>query len=68
LELDELEIAIDPLVIVVGSEGRGLSRLVGETCDLLVSIPMAAAAESLNASVAAAVTLAEVARRRRRAE
>jgi 23S rRNA (guanosine2251-2'-O)-methyltransferase len=63
--LDELELAIDPLVVVVGSEGRGLSRLVGETCDVSVSIPMAAAAESLNASVAASVTLAEVARRRR---
>ena len=46
----------EPVVVVVGSEGRGLSRLVGETCDLTVSIPMAAAAESLNASVAAAVT------------
>jgi 23S rRNA (guanosine2251-2'-O)-methyltransferase len=63
--LDDLEVALDPLVLVVGSEGRGLSRLVGETCDLLVSIPMTAAAESLNASVAAAVALAEVARRRR---
>ncbi|HVQ91670.1 MAG TPA: 23S rRNA (guanosine(2251)-2'-O)-methyltransferase RlmB [Mycobacteriales bacterium] len=63
--LDDLETAVDPLVIVVGSEGRGLSRLVGETCDLTVSIPMIGAAESLNASVAAAVTLAEVARRRR---
>jgi len=63
--LDELEIATEPVVVVVGSEGRGLSRLVGETCDLTVSIPMAPAAESLNASVAAAVTLAEVARRRR---
>jgi 23S rRNA (guanosine2251-2'-O)-methyltransferase len=63
--LDELEMATEPLVIVVGSEGRGLSRLVGETCDLTVSIPMAPAAESLNASVAVAVTLAEVARRRR---
>jgi 23S rRNA (guanosine2251-2'-O)-methyltransferase len=63
--VDELEIATEPLVVVVGSEGRGLSRLVGETCDMTVSIPMAAAAESLNASVAAAVTLAEVARRRR---
>jgi 23S rRNA (guanosine2251-2'-O)-methyltransferase len=63
--LDELELATEPLVIVVGSEGRGLSRLVGETCDLTVSIPMSPAAESLNASVAAAVTLAEVARRRR---
>lgn len=64
--LDDLELATEPLVVVVGSEGRGLSRLVGETCDLTVAIPMAPAAESLNASVAAAVTLAEVARRRRR--
>jgi 23S rRNA (guanosine2251-2'-O)-methyltransferase len=64
--LDDLEMATEPLVVVVGSEGRGLSRLVGETCDLTVSIPMSGAAESLNASVAAAVTLAEIARRRRR--
>lgn len=63
--LDDLQTADDPLVVVVGSEGRGLSRLVGETCDLTISIPMAGAAESLNASVAAAVTLAEIARRRR---
>jgi 23S rRNA (guanosine2251-2'-O)-methyltransferase len=63
--VDDLELATDPIVVVVGSEGRGLSRLVGQTCDLTVSIPMASAAESLNASVAAAVTLAEVARRRR---
>lgn len=63
--LDDLEMATEPVVVVVGSEGRGLSRLVGETCDLTVSIPMVAAAESLNASVAAAVTLAEIARRRR---
>ena len=59
-----LEAAVGPLVIVVGSEGRGLSRLVGATCDLRVSIPMTSTVESLNASVAAAVTLAEVARRR----
>lgn len=65
--LDDLEVAVDPMVVVVGSEGRGLSRLVGETCDLTVSIPMDGATESLNASVAAAVALAEVARRRRRA-
>jgi 23S rRNA (guanosine2251-2'-O)-methyltransferase len=63
--LDDLPFATDPMVIVVGSEGRGLSRLVGETCDVTVSIPMSGRAESLNASVAAAVTLAEVARRRR---
>ncbi len=64
MPLYELEAAVGPMVVVVGSEGRGLSRLVGETCDLLVSIPMASDVESLNASVAAAVTLAEIARRR----
>ncbi|GAA4564560.1 hypothetical protein GCM10023176_10800 [Micromonospora coerulea] len=63
-DLYDLEAAVGPLVVVVGSEGRGLSRLVGETCDLTVSIPMISDVESLNASVAAAVTLAEVARRR----
>jgi 23S rRNA (guanosine2251-2'-O)-methyltransferase len=64
MSLYELEAAVGPIVVVVGSEGRGLSRLVGETCDLLVSIPMSSDVESLNASVAAAVTLAEIARRR----
>ncbi|AGZ46473.1 23S rRNA (guanosine(2251)-2'-O)-methyltransferase RlmB [Actinoplanes friuliensis] len=63
-DLYQLEAAVGPLLVVVGSEGRGLSRLVGETCDLRVSIPMMSEVESLNASVAAAVTLAEVARRR----
>ena len=63
-DLYNLEAAVGPLVIVVGSEGRGLSRLVGATCDLRVSIPIASTVDSLNASVAAAVTLAEVARRR----
>ena len=63
--LDDLDAADGPIVVVVGSEGRGLSRLVGETCDLTVSIPMAGPAESLNAAVAAGVALAEIARRRR---
>ena len=62
---DELDLATGPLVVVVGSEGRGLSRLVRETCDQTVSIPMAAGVESLNASVAAGIVLSEVARRRR---
>jgi 23S rRNA (guanosine2251-2'-O)-methyltransferase len=66
-DVDGLSLATDPLVVVVGSEGRGLSRLVRETCDETVSIPMAAGVESLNASVAAGVLLAEVARRRRAA-
>jgi 23S rRNA (guanosine2251-2'-O)-methyltransferase len=64
---DDLRVGTDPVVLVVGSEGRGLSRLVGEACDLRVSIPMTADTESLNASVAAAVLLAEVARQRRKA-
>jgi 23S rRNA (guanosine2251-2'-O)-methyltransferase len=55
-----------PLVVVVGSEGKGLSRLVRQNCDAVLSIPMAGPTESLNASVAAGVVLAEVARQRRR--
>jgi 23S rRNA (guanosine2251-2'-O)-methyltransferase len=67
VSLDDFELATDPLVLVVGSEGKGLSRLVRETCDVTVSIPMARSVESLNASVAAGVVLADVARRRRAA-
>jgi 23S rRNA (guanosine2251-2'-O)-methyltransferase len=67
ITVDELKLATSPLVVVVGSEGRGLSRLVREACDETVSIPMAAGVDSLNASVAAGVVLAEVARRRRTA-
>jgi len=63
--LDDLD-AEGPLVVVVGSEGKGLSRLVRQNCDAVVSIPMAGPAESLNASVAAGVVLAEIARQRRR--
>lgn len=62
--LSDLELATDPLVLVVGSEARGLSRLVADTCDLNVHVPMATGAESLNVSVAAGVALYEVARRR----
>ena len=65
LDLDALELATGPMVLVVGAEGRGLSRLVGETCDVRVRIPLAGSVESLNASVAAGVALSEVARRRR---
>ena len=66
VSLDDFEVATGPLVVVVGSEGEGLSRLVAQTCDLTVAIPMSGMTESLNAGVAAAVTLAEVARRRRK--
>jgi 23S rRNA (guanosine2251-2'-O)-methyltransferase len=65
LDLDDLELATSPLVLVVGAEGGGLSRLVAQTCDVLVRIPMASGVESLNASVATGVALAEIARRRR---
>ncbi len=64
VQLPDLELAKEPLVIVVGSEGKGLSRLVSETCDQIVSIPMSSAVESLNAGIATGVTLYEVARRR----
>jgi 23S rRNA (guanosine2251-2'-O)-methyltransferase len=63
--LDELDVATDALVLVVGAEDKGLSRLVAETCDVLVRIPMSNAVESLNAGVAAGVALSEIARRRR---
>ncbi|MEV6274330.1 23S rRNA (guanosine(2251)-2'-O)-methyltransferase RlmB [Nocardia sp. NPDC051832] len=62
--LDTFDGSMDT-VIVVGSEGKGLSRLVRETCDSILSIPMAGPVESLNASVAAGVVLSEVARQRR---
>lgn len=53
-----------PLAIVVGSEGRGLRRLVKESCDHLVSIPLHGKIESLNASVAGALVMYEVVRQR----
>lgn len=56
--------AKSPLVVVVGSEGKGLSRLVTETCDAVVSIPIAASTESLNAGIAASVTLYEISKNR----
>ncbi|AEV72816.1 rRNA methylase, putative, group 3 [Mycolicibacterium rhodesiae NBB3] len=64
LTVDELD-GTGPILVVVGSEGKGLSRLVRENCDAVVSIPMAGPTESLNASVAAGVVLAEIARQRR---
>jgi 23S rRNA (guanosine2251-2'-O)-methyltransferase len=54
------DILTSPVAIVVGAEGAGLSRLVGETCDWRVSIPMAVGTESLNASVAASIVLQAV--------
>ena len=64
ITIDELD-GSGPILVVVGSEGKGLSRLVRDNCDAIVSIPMAGPTESLNASVAAGVVLAEIARQRR---
>lgn len=63
--LDTLAFATDPLVLVIGSEGKGLSRLVAEKCDAIASIPMASTTESLNAGIATGIALYEVARLRR---
>jgi 23S rRNA (guanosine2251-2'-O)-methyltransferase len=64
IALPALQLADRPLVVVVGSEGKGLSRLVRQTCDQVVSIPMSASTESLNAGIAAAVTLYAIAQLR----
>ena len=64
VSLPGLELADRPLILVVGSEGKGLSRLVTETCDAVVSIPIGAATESLNAGIAASVSLYEVSKLR----
>lgn len=60
----ELPVADQPLVLVVGGEAGGLSRLARARCDLVASIPMVAGTESLNAGVAAGIALYEVARLR----
>ena len=57
----------DPLIVVLGSEGKGLSRLVRESCDAIAGIPITSMVESLNASVAAGISLYAVARARREA-
>ncbi len=57
VSLPDLKLGTEPLVVVVGSEGKGLSRLVTETCDAIVSIPIESSTESLNAGIAASVAL-----------
>jgi len=64
--LSEMKLADESLMIVVGSEGKGLSRLVREKCDLVVSIPMRSSTESLNASVATSIALFWVDEQRRK--
>ena len=57
-----------PMAVVVGGEGQGVSRLMREKCDFIVSIPMRGHVNSLNASNAAAILLYEIDRQRRAAE
>jgi 23S rRNA (guanosine2251-2'-O)-methyltransferase len=64
VSLPGLELATEPLCLVVGSEGKGLSRLVREHCDQIVSIPIDSDIESLNASMAVGISLYEVSRQR----
>ena len=66
-DIADLELADSPLVLVVGSEGSGLSRLVTERCDVTARIPISGQAESLNAGIAASIALYEVSRLRARA-
>lgn len=62
--LPDLDLADGPLVVVIGSEGKGISRLVGETCDQIVSIPMSSGLESLNAGVATGIALYAISQHR----
>jgi 23S rRNA (guanosine2251-2'-O)-methyltransferase len=62
--LPEAQLGDVPIVLVVGAEGAGLSRLVRETCDMVVSIPLDPRTESLNASVACGIAIYEISRQR----
>ncbi|TPW75543.1 23S rRNA (guanosine(2251)-2'-O)-methyltransferase RlmB [Schumannella soli] len=64
VSLPGLELANRPLLVVTGSEGKGLSRLITEKCDAIVSIPISSVTESLNAGIATSVTLYEIAKLR----
>jgi 23S rRNA (guanosine2251-2'-O)-methyltransferase len=61
---DEVDYRV-PTAFVLGAEGTGLRRLVRETCDRVVGIPMAGQVSSLNVSVSAGIALFEAARQRR---
>ena len=61
-----MKIAAEPIMIVVGSEGKGLARLTREKCDLVISIPISASTESLNASVATSIALFHIDQTRRK--
>jgi 23S rRNA (guanosine2251-2'-O)-methyltransferase len=59
--LPAFQLADRPLLVIAGSEGQGLSRLVSELCDQIVSIPIGGKTESLNASVATSIALYQIA-------
>jgi 23S rRNA (guanosine2251-2'-O)-methyltransferase len=63
-DIGDLDLAGSPLVLAVGSEGKGLSRLVAERCDVVARIPITGPAESLNAGIAASIALYAVSRLR----
>jgi 23S rRNA (guanosine2251-2'-O)-methyltransferase len=65
IDLDQYDGFADPVALVVGAEGTGLSRLVRERCDVVVRIPIDRATESLNVSVAAGIALYAAAAARR---
>lgn len=62
--IHDVELGDDPIAVVMGAEGTGMSRLARSRCDVLARIPMRGVVPSLNVSAAAAVTLFEIARRR----
>ena len=64
MQMHDFKLGTEPLVLVIGSEGKGLSRLVQENCDAIASISINSATESLNAGIAASVALYEVSKRR----
>lgn len=64
-DVGELDLATEPLVLVTGSEGKGLSRVAREQCDVVAQIPIGGEVESLNASVATGIALYAVAQARR---
>jgi 23S rRNA (guanosine2251-2'-O)-methyltransferase len=62
--LGEVAVVTEPMVLVVGAEGSGLSRVVRQACDVVAAVPLAGGMESLNASVAAGIALYTIAQAR----
>lgn len=60
-----MSLSTEPILVIAGSEGKGLSRLIRDKCDVIVSIPMHHSVESLNASVAMSIALYEIDKKRR---